>query len=328
MRRKYFLSKIVAAVVLIMVVVVYFFFYFIPSLEAINRYKRQVNDMNLKIADFKKASSSFSFPDQRERSYFLRLERELTAKIPEVASRGDFIRLFSEISAYIRELAERDGIYNLVIESDPGKLKWDKGEYKIRPYKGLRGSRRGEPCVHPAFSDRLLDDLISIAAPRLSRMWKERQMAAEQRMQTLGSPHQGMDNDLSALVKGSQYQTVALIFTGELKNAMNFINHLPWSSYYLVEDKILVSAGDKFPYYIVFLKIYYIDAENADLKRAPVPTSTPNAGTPTASSQEEKGQQGLIVDEHSWMLLRRIPTYLLEKYPKKELPQVFGKKIN
>jgi len=32
----------------------------------------------------------------------------------------------------------------------------DKGEYKIRPYKGSRGASRGEPCVHPAFSDSLL----------------------------------------------------------------------------------------------------------------------------------------------------------------------------
>ncbi len=32
----------------------------------------------------------------------------------------------------------------------------ETGEYKIRPYKRSRGARRGEPCVHPVFSDRLL----------------------------------------------------------------------------------------------------------------------------------------------------------------------------
>ena len=31
------------------------------------------------------------------------------------------------------------------------------GEYEIRPYKRSRGARRGEPCVHPEFSDSLLD---------------------------------------------------------------------------------------------------------------------------------------------------------------------------
>ncbi len=33
---------------------------------------------------------------------------------------------------------------------------WKKGEYKIRPYKGFRGLCRGEPRVHPTFSDSLL----------------------------------------------------------------------------------------------------------------------------------------------------------------------------
>ena len=30
------------------------------------------------------------------------------------------------------------------------------GEYEIRPYKRSRAARRGEPCVHPEFSDSLL----------------------------------------------------------------------------------------------------------------------------------------------------------------------------
>ncbi len=28
---------------------------------------------------------------------------------------------------------------------------WRSGEYKIRPYKGFPGGRRGEPRVHPEF---------------------------------------------------------------------------------------------------------------------------------------------------------------------------------
>jgi hypothetical protein len=261
MKRKFFFPRLFAAVFLILVVVLYFFFYFIPSLEAINRYKRQVKDMNLKIADFKKAATSFSFPGQRERGYFLRLERELAGKIPEAASREDFTRLFGEISGYIRKLAERDGIDNLVIEP-------------------------GSPGLKHA-------GLLNTAAPRLSGMVKGPQR----------------DSDLSTLVKGVQYHMAAVIFTGELKNALNFINHLSWS-YYLVEDKILVCTGDKFPCYIVFLKIY----------------STAGDGGTTVSPPQEKGRQGLIVDIHSGMLLRPIPAYFLKNYPKKEIPQQFAKK--
>jgi hypothetical protein len=37
----------------------------------------------------------------------------------------------------------------------------ETGKYKIRPYKGFPGERRGEPCVHPTFSDslKLLDPI-------------------------------------------------------------------------------------------------------------------------------------------------------------------------
>ena len=39
----------------------------------------------------------------------------------------------------------------------------ETGEYNIPPYKGFPSERRGEPCVHPAFSDslNLLDPIIS-----------------------------------------------------------------------------------------------------------------------------------------------------------------------
>jgi hypothetical protein len=35
--------------------------------------------------------------------------------------------------------------------------KRDKGVYKIRPYKGFRCACRGEPRVHPTFSDSFLE---------------------------------------------------------------------------------------------------------------------------------------------------------------------------
>jgi amino acid adenylation domain-containing protein len=38
----------------------------------------------------------------------------------------------------------------------------DAGEYKIHPYKGFPGEGRGEPCVHPAFSDSLPEDLAYV----------------------------------------------------------------------------------------------------------------------------------------------------------------------
>ena len=47
----------------------------------------------------------------------------------------------------------RPGVCPRIVKNDKTG---ETGEYKIPPYKGLPGERRGEPCVHPVFSDRLL----------------------------------------------------------------------------------------------------------------------------------------------------------------------------
>ena len=245
MRRKYLFIKIAGIVSLIVLIIIYFLLYFIPSLKSINRYKRQLKDMNLKISDFVRIERAFSFSNERERSYFTQTDREFLGKIPEVRTREDFITISTKISNYIQKLAEKDGILNLVMKSDEGQ-------------KGAVGK----------------------------------------------GP--------SARLKNGKSHTITLSFTGKIKNAVNFINHIPWSDYYLSEDRILVSTGDIFPYYIVFLRIYYIDLREQ------------TAGVVKGS---EKNQESLIIDYNSEVLLNRINPELTEPFPKKDLPPEFGRKI-
>ena len=61
------------------------------------------------------------------------------------------------------------------------------------------------------------------------------------------------------LLENLNHQLVYLSFTGELKQALLFINRLPWSDYYLRPHNIMVSSGGEAPFYMVFLKVYYID---------------------------------------------------------------------
>ncbi len=52
------------------------------------------------------------------------------------------------------------------ISNRPGIAKMgqtgDKGEHKVRPYKGFPVQRRGEPCVHPSFPDSLVRRTLSL----------------------------------------------------------------------------------------------------------------------------------------------------------------------
>lgn len=120
-----------------------------------------------------------------------------------------------------------------------------------------------------------------------------------------------MRTGLSSLVKSVKSHIITLSFTGELRNAMNFINHLPRGDYYLGEDRILASAGDNFPGYIVYLKFYYIDMGGL-------------ASTTGAGQGSEKMNGGLIIDYDSEILLNHVQADLAEPFPKKELPPEFG----
>ena len=245
MIRKNLFIKIAGILSLIVLIIIYILLYLIPSLMAINRYKRQLKDMNLKISDFASMESDFSFPDERERSYFARADRELSGKIPGVRSREDFIALLTKISNDIQKLAEKDGILSLVMKPAENQ--------KSAPGKGFPGR-----------------------------------------------------------FKNVKSHAITLSFTGKIKNALDFINHLPWSDYYLSEEKISVSAGDLFPYYIVFLRVYYIDLQDQ---------------ASGVEKNNRENQESLVIDYESEVLLNPIDPALAEPFPKKELPPGSGSNI-
>ncbi|MGE5340737.1 MAG: hypothetical protein ACM3SY_04565 [Candidatus Omnitrophota bacterium] len=232
MRNKYVLIKLLGIAGLIGTVLLYFVIYFIPSLKTINRSKRQLKDLNLKVSDYLKIENAFAFPNQAERAYIAENDRELKSKIPEVRDKQDFIRLFTEISNYIQKLAEKDGIPNLVLNSISQEMKVNAG------------TLASDPAT--------LKELLNFSFQRLTQYEKENPPKPKE----IGNTEK---SGLALLVPGVQTQTVVLSFSGPLKNAMNFINHIPWGPYYLSEDKITVTTGNAFPFVLVFLKIYYIE---------------------------------------------------------------------
>lgn len=240
MKSKYFLIKVFGFVALLMVILIYFVVYFLPSIKDISRYKRELKDMNLKIADFVKMEGSFTFSNEAERNYFRLSEEELKSKVPEVKNREDIIALYTRVSNYIQSLAREDGIHNLVVTSDSKDLKVNAGSL--------------------ASDKRTLDDLLVFATRRLAMLSKQIDMEERRRIPSAMDPNLNKGpTGIDSLLPGVKHHTVWLSFTGEIKNAVNFINHIPWSNYYLKQDRIMVTEGDFYPYYLVSVRVYYID---------------------------------------------------------------------
>lgn len=272
MKSKNVFIKVFGIVFLLFLVFLYLVIYFIPSIESISRRKRELKDMHFNIENFGEVEKEFSHSNERERAFFNRLDEELGDQVPEVRSKKDLITLFTRVSDYIKERARADGISDLVFALDSSELQLNAA---------------------PLSTDkRRLKQLLNFAAVCLSDI-KSKTAAA-------GSS--------APLLENLHYRTVYLTFSGNLPNAVNFINHIPWCGHYIRPDHITVSAGDMSAYYFVFLRVYFID-----LRSGSSPSSQP--------------ADDIMIDFHSPMLLRRVYEEPIEAYPRQELPRKFGSGI-
>ncbi|MCP5103645.1 MAG: hypothetical protein GY950_09715 [bacterium] len=240
MKNKYLFIKIFGIAFLIFLIIVYFLVYFIPSIEEINRRKRELKDMNFKIESFLNMEKEFSFADQREQQLLSSVDQGLKDRIPEVKNREDFISLFTRVLDYIKTRAHTDGIDNLVLTSTSSELQLN---------------------ATTLFTDKKsLEQLLNFATVRLAQLKNQMQVIP-------GASPPGTPPRRPALLPGLSHQTVFLSFTGQLTSSMNFVNHIPWSDYYLRADKIMLATGESMPYYFVHLKVYYIDQRLEDVKQ-------------------------------------------------------------
>jgi hypothetical protein len=280
MKKKKLFIRTFGVFFLIFFIFGYLLFYFVPTVEKINRHKRELKDMKLKIENFLNMETEISFPDERERATFKEADEAIRSKIPGVKSKENFIALFTRVFDYLKKRGRMDGVFNLGIAFDSRELE-------------LNGTT---PLTDRKSLDRLLDfSFAKLASP---------------------SP--------SALFKGLNHQGVFLRFSGNLGDALNFINHIPWGDDYLRLDNIKVSPGKVSPYYLVFLNVYFIDLRSIDA----VPSVHSTGRKETGPKHVEKGEEGLLIDFNSPLLLKRIYENPMGKYPRRDLPRMRQPRLN
>lgn len=113
MTMKSIFIKLFWIVFLIFSIFLYLLFYFVPSIEGINRQKRELNDMNLKIENFQDMQKTFSFSDEKEIKFLKAADAELKNRIPELRSKDRVISLLTRAADDIKKRARADGIVTL-----------------------------------------------------------------------------------------------------------------------------------------------------------------------------------------------------------------------
>lgn len=105
-----------------------------------------------------------------------------------------------------------------------------------------------------------------------------------------------------------KYRNIYLSFSGDLKSALNFINHLPYGDSYLTAGNISLAKDSSLPLYSVVIKIYYFSG------KAQVSGSRGGIDLET----------GLEIDFDSELLLDRVYHNVPERFRKRELLQESG----
>jgi hypothetical protein len=121
------------------------------------------------------------------------------------------------------------------------------------------------------------------------------------------------DEDSFFIPQGLDYCRLWLFWTAEMSKALPFLNRLTWGNEYVAPDEILVSEGRHYPLFAVGLRLYFFD------KRRQPPPSSRESGPKQAAD--------LYIDYHSPMLLERIYRHLPQRFSKKELADIGGKKL-
>ncbi len=234
MNNKYLYVKIFGMSFLILLVIFFIILYFFPNIKEINKLKREIRDMNLKITDFVKVENKFKRMDLKEKDYFDRLNKDLQNSVEVIKSKEDFLKMITNVSDFISKQAIKDKIDNLIIT-------FNSRDMKINA-KTLSNDKE------------TISSLFEFATQRIQDINKEinlRNLTTAKNLTTLDT-----------LEKGYKKHTIYITFTGDLRNIINFLNHLTWGNKQLLYRRVIVKEGTFSPIVLAFVNIYYKDLRN------------------------------------------------------------------
>lgn len=121
MNKKSIFIKLFWTFVLLSTIFLYIMIYFVPTIEEINRRKRELIDMNFKIENFQETQKTFVFPDEKEIQFLDAADKKLKKHIPALKSKEGLISFFTRVTDEIKKRARADGIMNLRVTDNRDK---------------------------------------------------------------------------------------------------------------------------------------------------------------------------------------------------------------
>jgi len=144
--------RLFSFLLLLVLVGLYLWLYLFPTMEAVNRERRETNDLSTKIEDIRKERINFSFMGERENLMLQKMTEELHKALPKIRGKGDWQRTLKKVRNYIETLAMSHSITPIEI-AESGQA--DSPAASALKYRTLMLSFTGDPAKALNFINRL-----------------------------------------------------------------------------------------------------------------------------------------------------------------------------
>jgi hypothetical protein len=118
MSKKRLWKNLGALLLTLCLVLIYLLVYLMPSLVDINRTRREIKDVNLKILDLRQEVGGITFSDPREKRLFRRAEEQYRKRFPILKNPRIRKRWLSKLTDFVDASARKQGIASLVMMDD------------------------------------------------------------------------------------------------------------------------------------------------------------------------------------------------------------------
>lgn len=226
MKKKNFFRRLGWFFLIVLVILLYLLVYFFPAVIDINRSKREVKDIKMRIKDLGQSEINLLSTNRREKNIFKQTNRRFWKKIPKLQDKKARIDFIRNIIDHLRDTAAKEKIKNLIVTD--GDKEWNV------LYQNL-----SSPVTHER--NVLLDQLEQFKKHR-------------QRSFAYNTENQG---HLARFCKGFSSLVFFVGLKGQLKKGIRMINRLPVFSASIQIERILIKAGNPFPSFLLKLKVYY-----------------------------------------------------------------------
>jgi hypothetical protein len=118
MSKKRLWKNLGALLLILCLVLIYVLVYLLPAVVDINRTRREIKDVNLRILDLRKEVGGITFSDRREKRLFRRAEEQYRKRFPILKNPRIQKRWLKKLTDFVDVSARKQGIPSLVMMDD------------------------------------------------------------------------------------------------------------------------------------------------------------------------------------------------------------------